>query len=123
MYHGAVLEVLIVLALLVALAGSVVVPWTLLLAAGVWTTAAGLVLGVPTGLWYHIALGRVLSAARALVPRWWLRPVSLHARLDEAGRRRVLPWFYAGAVGFMVTVVGLALVGLALLAVGVWRRS
>lgn len=43
----------------------------------------------------------------------------LHARLDEAGRQRVLPWFYAGAAGFFVTIVGMALIALGL-AAGIW---
>jgi hypothetical protein len=71
-------------------------------------TGVGLLFGVSTGLWYHVVLARVLLRARAFTPRWWLRPASLHERLDEAGRRCVMPWFYAGAVGFVVTVVGLA---------------
>ena len=103
-----VLVVLIVSAVVAAL-----VPWTALFAFGVWSTAAGLALGVPTGFWYHVALARSLRPAP---PKWWLRPVSLHGRLDSAGRRRVMPWFYAGAVGFMVTVFGLVLVG-----ISVWR--
>jgi len=119
MYHGRVIELLVVLGLLVALVGSAIVaalvPWTALFALGVWSTVAGLALGVPTGFWYHVALARSLSPAP---PRWWLRPVALHARLDAAGRRRVMPWFYAGAVGFVITVFGLVLV-----AVGVWRST
>ena len=62
---------------------------------------------------YHIALVRSLRPAP---PKWWLRPVSFHGRLDAAGRRRVMPWFYAGAVGFVITVFGLVLVG-----ISVWR--
>lgn len=91
----------------------VTVPWPSLLLAGVWTTVAGLALGLSTGLWYHVALLRRLSAARAVAPRWWLRPAAYHAVLDKAGRRRVLPWFYAGGAGFFLTIAGLALVALA----------
>jgi hypothetical protein len=29
-----------------------------------------------------------------------------------AGRQRVLPWFYAGAAGFVVTLAGMALIAL-----------
>ena len=80
----------------------------------------GLAFGVGTGLWYHIALARALSPMKALTPRWWLRPVPLHQRLDAAGRLRVMPWFYAGAAGFVVTAVGMALITLALVA-SIWR--
>ena len=63
-----------------------------------------------------VALARVLSPLNALTPRWWLRPVPLHARLDAVGRQRVLPWFYAGAAGFVVTVAGMALITLGIAA-------
>src|SRR5262245_3604046 len=96
-----------------------VVPWSWLLFAGALTTGAGLAFGVATGLWYHIALARVLAPMNALTPRWWLRPVPLHDRLDATGRQRVLPWFYAGAAGFLVTVAGMTLIALSILA-GLW---
>ena len=115
-------ELLIVLALVVSAFLATIVPWPSLFMAGVLTTAAGLLFGVATGLWYHVALARVLFAARALTPRWWLRPASLHGRLDGAGQRRVMPWFYAGAVGFFVTIVGLGLVALSMI-VSFWRSS
>ena len=90
------------------------VPWPAMLMVGTVTTAVGLVFGVGTGLWYHIALARVVSATRALPARWWLRPVELHEWLEPASHRRVMPWFYAGAVGFVITVVGLVLIALGL---------
>ena len=114
------LELLIAVALMTAVVIAAVVPWSWLLIAGALTTVAGLAFGVTTGLWYHIALARALSAVSALTPRWWLRPVPLHERLDAAGRRNVMPWFYAGAVGFVVTVAGIALIVLSM-AAGVWR--
>ena len=113
-------ELLIVLALGLGVVAVAVLPWSWLLAAGAVTTAAGLAFGVATGFWYHVALARVLAPMNALTPRWWLRPVPLHDRLDEAGRQRVLPWFYAGAAGFFVTVAGMALIGLSLVA-SLWR--
>ena len=122
MYHGPVLELMIVFALVVATLLMATVPWSSVLMAGVVTTAAGLAFGVATGLWYHIALARRVSAVRVLAPRWWLRPASLHEHLDGAGQRRVMPWFYAGAAGFVVTMVGLAMVALGV-AVGVWHSS
>ena len=114
------LELLIVFALVAAVVLAAVVPWSWLFIVGAVTTAAGLAFGVTTGLWYHIALARALSAVSALTPRWWLRPVPLHERLDAAGRRGVMPWFYAGAAGFVVTVAGIALIVLSM-AAGFWR--
>jgi hypothetical protein len=115
-----VLELLIAVALVVGVGVVAVVPWSWLLLVGAVTTAAGLAFGVATGLWYHIALARALSATSALTPRWWLHPVPLNERLDAAGRRGVMPWFYAGAVGFVVTVVGIALIVLSM-AAGLWH--
>ena len=89
-----------------------VAPATLLLA-GVWVTAAGLAFGVPTGLWYHVALWRSLSARARLPERWWLDPIALHGDLPREDRARVLAWCYAGAVGFVVTIAGCGLVALA----------
>jgi len=114
-----VLELLIVVALVAGVVGAAVIPPSSLLVLGAATTAAGLAFGVTTGLWYHIALARALSAVSGLTPRWWLRPVPLHERLDAAGRRGVMPWFYAGAAGFVVTVAGIALIVVSM-AVGLW---
>ena len=111
---------MIVVALVLGVVLVAVTPWSWLLVVGAVTTGVGLAFGVATGFWYHVALARALSAVKALTPRWWLRPVPLHERLDAAGRRRVLPWFYAGAAGFFVTVVGMALIALGI-AASVWR--
>ncbi len=113
------LELLIVLALVAGGVVVAVIPWSSLVAVGAVTTAAGLAFGVTTGLGYHIALARALAAVSALTPRWWLDPVPLHERLDAAARRGVMPWFYAGAAGFVVTVAGIALIVLGM-AAGLW---
>lgn len=115
-------ELLIVLAVVVGLVVATIVAWTSLFMAGVVTTGVGLLFGVSTGFWYHVVLARGLVAARAYTPRWWLRPASFHDRLDEAARQRIMPWFYAGAAGFVVTVVGLALLAVGI-AAGYLRQS
>jgi hypothetical protein len=104
------LEVLVVAGLVLALVLAVTLPWTSLLFAGMSATAIGLVFGVTTGFWYHVALGRTIARRAPLPSRWWLRPVPLHERLDATERRHVLPWFYAGGIGFMVTLAGFALI-------------
>ena len=114
------LELLIVAALVAGVVLVAVLPWSWLLVVGTATTGVGLAFGVATGFWYHVALARALSPVNGLTPRWWLRPVPLHERLDAAGRQRVLPWFYAGAAGFMVTVAGMGLMALGL-AASFWR--
>jgi hypothetical protein len=121
LYYRIVVELLIVLALVACFVAGSIIAWTSLLTAGAVATGVGLLFGVPTGFWYHVVLARAVAAS-AYTPELWLRPVSLHDRLDEPGRRRVMPWFYAGAVGFVVTVAGLGLLTLGL-AVGYLRTS
>ena len=99
-----------------ALAAMLVVPPAALLVAGAWAIAIGLAFGVPTGAVYHVALRRSLLAASRLPERWWWNPTALHDRIPEADRTHVLAWCYAGAAGFLVTVLGCALV-----AISAWR--
>jgi len=74
---------------------------------GGWAcTAAGLLLGVPTGFWYHVKLRGCLRRAGKLPAGWWLRPVAHHGQLGPEERSGVLVWFFAGGVGFGLTVLG-----------------
>lgn len=97
-----------------ALAGLWMLAPTTLLLVGFWTTFAGLVLGIPTGALYHVELHRSLSACSRLPERWWVAPTSLHREIPREDRVRVLGWCYAGAAGFVVTVLGCILVAFAL---------
>ncbi|MBF5043690.1 hypothetical protein FGE12_14935 [Aggregicoccus sp. 17bor-14] len=78
---------------------------------GALLTAGGLALGVPTGIAYHVQLARVLSRRGALPAGWYWSPIALHPRLRPAERPGVLLWCGAGAVGFAVTALGLAVMG------------
>jgi hypothetical protein len=78
--------------------------------AGVACAAAGLLVGVPTGLWYHVKLHACLRGQGRLPARWWVRPVALHRRLTPEQRPAVLLWFYAGGAGFALSVLGCLLV-------------
>jgi hypothetical protein len=73
---------------------------------GLWGLALGLAAGLPTGLWYHIALYRTLARKMTLPSKWWLAPTDLHVHLgkDEVGRLR--PWFLVGGLGFVVSLIG-----------------
>jgi hypothetical protein len=84
---------------------------------GLWVLAGGLFVGIPTGLWYHVALYRALAGRMRLPPRWWRTPVEAHPLLTPQEFRRVQPWFVAGAVGFFLCCLGgvAAIVGLSLL--------
>ena len=88
-----------------SLLGSLVPVDALLYAGGV-ITLIGLATGVPTGLWYHVALYRTLRPRGPLPARWWLHPVPLHARLLREERRGVLRWFVIGGLGFGFVVIG-----------------
>jgi hypothetical protein len=110
-----VIEALAVLAgvCLLSLAALVLplVPAEWILTGGAVCTGAGLLLGVPTGFWYHVRLRACLRRRGSLPRRWWLRPVGLHGRLAPEERGLVLPWFYLGGAGFVLTVAGCLGVG------------
>jgi hypothetical protein len=52
---------------------------------------------------YHL---RLREAVAPLPHGWWWTPTAHHGRLDAAGRRRVMPWFVAGAVGCGLAIAG-----------------
>ncbi len=73
---------------------------------GVGTLVLGLLIGVPTGFWYHVILYRFVSTKIRLPRAWWLSPSSLHHHLTEAEERRITPWYRIGGVGFVLSVAG-----------------
>lgn len=103
------LEILLVAAVAAALALVALAPWTGLLQIAALLLAAGMLLGVPAGFVYHVQLRRRLLARGLLRPRWWWSPVREHVRLPDEDLSRVLPWFYAGGAGFLLTAVGCVL--------------
>ena len=98
------------------------VPAEWVVQAGWVCTAAGLLLGVPTGFWYHVRLRECLRRAGELPAGWWLRPVAYHGRLGPEEQPRVLVWFLAGGVGFGLTVLGCVGVGAGVL-LQAWRAG
>jgi len=78
----------------------------LIAAIGVAMLLLGLMVGVPTGFWYHVILYRSVSARIAVPPRWWLSPAALHRYLTPAETRRITPWNRIGGLGFVLCVVG-----------------
>lgn len=87
--------------------------WDFLVHAGVVTFAAGMVFGLPCAVAYHVLLYRALEPTGELSPRWIWAPMREHPKLGDEQRGRVLPWFYAGALGWLVVVVGCGLLALA----------
>src|SRR5262245_59755595 len=92
------------------------VSWYILFGLGIGLIALGMLIGVPTGFWFHVVLYRVMREKHIVQPRWWLRPIGIFEALSADDRRRVAPWMYAGGAGFVI-----ALVGCALFAVGALR--
>jgi hypothetical protein len=86
--------------------GSTVLTPRFITTIGLGTLCLGIVMGVPTGFWYHVVLYRLVSAKVALPRGWWLSPSRLHAHLTEIEQRRVHSWYHIGGVGFVLCVVG-----------------
>ncbi len=103
------IELLALLGVLTALIGFgalLLVGWETLALVALWLIGVGLMVGVPTGVLYHIGLARALGR-RGLLPRgWYWRPIELNALLEPPERSRVLTWCYLGATGFVVIAAG-----------------
>lgn len=87
--------------------GLTLVLWALPPLLGVWVSAVvalvSLVAGALAGVVYHLRL----HAAVSPMPRgWWWNPTAHHDRLSAVGRRRVMPFFLAGAAGCGIAVAG-----------------
>ncbi|MGD8318488.1 MAG: hypothetical protein PVH21_16420 [Myxococcales bacterium] len=103
--------VVAIVALMCVASGMWLAPWETLYEGGIWVTAAGFVLGVPTGLVYHVLLYRALQPRGQLPRGWYWRPLRFNALLQNGERASVMAWCYAGAFGFAVICVGLLMMG------------
>jgi len=112
--NEAAIVVGLVIALVVTGALVVTLPWTTLVFAGAALMALGIVLGIPTGAYYHVALYQRLAPRGELPARWYWSPVRYHALLRDEERVSVLLWFYLGAAGFTLIVIGGAVMALGL---------
>lgn len=83
-------------------------PWEATFGIGIALVLVGMSIGVPAGALYHVRLYRLVRPTGT----WWLRPTTLHPRLAEAERPRVMGAFKLGAAGFVIAIVGCALVAL-----------
>jgi hypothetical protein len=73
---------------------------------GLGMLLVGLVVGLTTGVWYHVVLYRTLAPKMSLPPKWWLAPSRLHPYLSDAEEDRVRPWYRIGGLGFLLCVGG-----------------
>ena len=76
---------------------------------GALTIIAGMTLGLPAGVGYHLAMHRGLASAGIRAPKWWWSPVRYHGQLDARSRSSVMPWFVAGVLGATLAFVGCAI--------------
>jgi hypothetical protein len=109
-------EILIAFGVFASLAG---LGWALhfatmmqLVIPGILLIAGGLIFSLPCAIWYHWLLYRTLSPRGALDSRWIWNPTAHHERLSTEERTAVMPWFYAGAAGWVLSVLGCVLLGL-----------
>ncbi len=81
---------------------------------GLIMLVAGLAEGLPTGLWYHVVLRRILLKRGPLPQRWWIQPTRHHDHLTLEEHRSIRLWFLLGGLGYTVAVGGglAAIVGL-----------
>lgn len=73
---------------------------------GLWTLLIGLLVGLPTGFWYHVVLYRLLAVRRPLPAGWWWAPADLHVHLRPEDLTRIKPWFVIGGLGFLLSLAG-----------------
>jgi hypothetical protein len=105
-----VLTAVAAVGLVVLLATLVTAPVMIVLALG--ALLLGLVVGAPTGFWYHVLLYRIVSERIAVPRKWWLSPSALHVHLTDAEQRRIRLWYRLGGIGFVLSVAGgLAAIG------------
>jgi ABC-type antimicrobial peptide transport system permease subunit len=120
------LELLIVVGFVVVFAGLASLFWM------TWATVAwlgfvlcaiGFIVGVPTGFLYHVRLYQALESRDLLPKGWYWRPSPLNNELTDEERKQVMPWFYIGAAGFLVIVVGILALGAAMIRVLIEGQS
>ena len=95
---------------LALISGAMLLPWSSLYTTAWIAIAVGMAVGVPTGFTYHVVLYKQLKIMGEVPRGWYWRPISFNSRLDPRGRARVLPWLYVGGAGFMLVVIGIALI-------------
>lgn len=78
-----------------------------LIAVAAWLAGIGMLLGVPTGIVYHIRLYQELKPEGDDRRQFLWHPIKLHERLDDEQLGRVLPWCIAGAAGFVIVVLSI----------------
>ena len=94
-------------------------PWPTLATSAAILVGIGLAVGLPAGIGYHLKLARALADN---APSWRVlivAPTSLHPQLvstvEPQIRAAVMRWFYLGAAGFSIVMLGVLLMIAALI--------
>jgi hypothetical protein len=103
--------VVAITAVMCVLSGVWFTPWETLYYNGIWVTVAGFIVGVPTGLFYHVRLYRLLNPRGELPRGWYWRPLRFNAHLRPEERTGVMAWCYIGGLGFAIICLGLVMMG------------
>ena len=105
-------ELAIVLGILAVLSGGLLAHARLslevLMLLGAGLVLLGLLIGLPTGFYYHVLLYRQLKDRMQLPERWWVRPQKLHSHLKKEELELLRPWFVTGGIGFLIICAGCA---------------
>jgi len=107
------LGIVVVLGLLAAV--MTLPPETVMLNGQVVMLGAGAV-GMPLEVVYFTALGLTLWRRSVLPPGWYWRSFEHHHLLVGAERWLVLPWFYVGAISFLICTIGICVTASGLVA-------
>lgn len=89
-------------------------PTSLMVELGFFGLGFGLLVGIPSGLWYHVELYRALTAKLQVPSRWWLSPTDYHLQLAHHELTKIRPWYLLGASAFTIALAGglTAMIGL-----------
>lgn len=85
-------------------------PVPMLFDAGAFLTLLGAIVGFPAGAVYHVLLYRASGRCGGPPEGWLWRPTSLHDSIALEDRGAVVGWCVLGAAGFVVLMLGLAIV-------------
>lgn len=100
------IELLVCASAVMAMTALALLPWPLLVQGGALLAAAGLLLGLPTGVAYHVQLRRELARCGVRAARWWLQPTAWHRHLDAPGQAAIRTMFRLGGAGCGVVFLG-----------------
>ncbi len=106
----------LVLVALGAVTATVLLPWEQLLGAGQSLMLTSAAVGIPLEIVYYAALGILLGYGRERPKGWQWRSFDYHKELSARGKLLVLPFFFAGALAFLLSGLGIGIVVLAFVA-------